>query len=69
MISAFQSRETGFGVQISRIQMEEINEMRRGKNFADLDAAMAVHGQVAKRDLKESPFVVSFELGVNNKGY
>lgn len=69
MISAFQSRETGFGVQISRIQMEEINETRRGKTYVDLDAALAIHGQVAKKDLKESPFVVSFELGMNNEGY
>lgn len=69
MISAFQSRETGFGVEISRIQMEEINESRRGKNYVDLDAALAIHGQVAKKDLEESPFVVSFELGANKEGY
>ena len=69
MISAFQSRETGFGVQISRIQMEEINVPRRGKNYVDLDAALAIHGQVAKKDLEESPFVVSFELGANNECY
>ena len=69
MISAFQSRETGFGVQISRIQMEEINETRRGKNYVDLDAALAIHGQVAKKDLEESPFVVSFESGANNEVY
>ena len=69
MLSAFQSRETGFGVQINRIQMEEINETRQGRNYVDLDAAIAIHGQVSKKDLKESPFVVSFELGANNKGY
>jgi hypothetical protein len=49
--------------------MEEINESRRGKNYVDLDAAIAVHGQVGKKDLKQSPFVVIFELGVNNEGY
>ncbi|KAI2500095.1 hypothetical protein MHU86_14362 [Fragilaria crotonensis] len=69
MLSAIQSRETGFGVPISRIQMEEINETRRGHNYVDLDAAIAVHGQVSKKDLEESPFVVSFELGANNEGY
>ncbi|KAI2498015.1 hypothetical protein MHU86_16452 [Fragilaria crotonensis] len=69
MISAIQSRETGFGVHISRIQLEEINEVRRGTNYVDVDAAMAIHGQCGKRDLKESPFVVSFELGANNEGY
>jgi hypothetical protein len=49
--------------------MEEINETCRGKNYVDLDAVLAVHGQMAKKDLKQSPFLVSFELGVNNKGY
>ncbi|KAI2500715.1 hypothetical protein MHU86_13743 [Fragilaria crotonensis] len=67
MISAIQSRETGFGVHIS--QLEEINEVRRGTNYVDVDAAMAIHGQCGIRDLKESPFVVSFELGANNEGY
>ena len=52
MISAFQSRETGFGVQIRRIQMEEINETRRGKNYVDLDTALAIHGQVEKKTWK-----------------
>jgi hypothetical protein len=61
MISAFQSRETGFGLQISPTQMEEINESRQGKNYVDLDAAIAVHGQVGKKDLKQSPFVVTCE--------
>ncbi|KAI2497793.1 hypothetical protein MHU86_16679 [Fragilaria crotonensis] len=37
--------------------MEEINETRRGHNYVDLDAAIAVHGQVSKKDLEESPFV------------
>ena len=69
MLSAFQSRETGFGVQISRIQMEEINEGRQGQNYIDLDAAIAIHGQVGKKNLQESPFVVSVKLGANNKGY
>ncbi|KAI2496293.1 hypothetical protein MHU86_18205 [Fragilaria crotonensis] len=69
MISAFQSRETGFGVQISRVQLEEINEARRGKTYVDVDAAVAIHGQASKKDLKRSPFVVYFELGANNEGY
>ena len=69
MISALQSRETGFGVEISRVQLEEINETRQGKTYVDVDAAMAIHGQAAKKDLKQSPFVVYFELGANNEGY
>jgi hypothetical protein len=33
-----------------------------------VDAAMAIHGQPMKEDLKK-PFVVYFELGANNEGY
>jgi hypothetical protein len=69
MLSALQSRETGFGVHISRIQMEEINDTCRGRNYSGLDAAIAIHGQVVKKDLEQSPFVLSFELGMNNEGY
>ena len=69
MVSALQSRETGFGVNISEIQFDEINEARRGRNYVDVDAAMAIHGQATKKDLKHSPFVVYFELGANNEGY
>lgn len=46
--------------------MEEINETRQGRNYAAMmDAAIAIHGQVAKRKLEESPFFVSFELEMN----
>ena len=31
MMSAFQSRETGFGMNLSRIHFDEINESRCGK--------------------------------------
>ena len=69
MLSAFQSRETGFGLKLSSIQIGEINETRRNKNFVDVDAAIAIHGQAMKKDLKDSPFVIYFELGANNEGY
>jgi hypothetical protein len=70
MLSAIQSREKGFGVHISRCQLEEINDLRQGQNYVDLDAAIAFnHGQVCKKDLKESPFVVSLLMGANNEGH
>ncbi len=57
-------------MKVSRIQLEEMNEARHGQNYVDLDAGLAVHGQVAKKDLQEeSTFVLSFELGANNEGY
>lgn len=70
MMSAFQARETGCGVQISsRVQLEDINEACRGETYVDVDAAaVAIHGQASKNDLKQTPFVVHFELGTNNEG-
>ncbi len=53
-------------MHISQIQMEKINNTRRGMNYYELDAAIAIHGQVVKKDLERSLFVVSFELGMNN---
>ena len=38
MILALQSRETGFGVEISQMQMDEINESHRGKTYVDVNA-------------------------------
>jgi hypothetical protein len=52
MLSAIQLRETGFGVEISRIQMDEINETRRGHNYVDLDAAIAVTVKLRRRTWK-----------------
>ena len=71
MISAIQSCKTGFDIHIGCIlDMEEINDVcRRGENNVDVDAAVTVHGQATNKDLKESPFVVSFGLGAHNEGY
>ena len=69
MISAFMSRELGFGVVISQEQLDEINQTRRGKEYTDKDAAKFVHNDTAKKDLTESPFVKSFEYGQSAEGY
>jgi hypothetical protein len=69
MVSGMQSRETGFGVSIDETQLQEINWARTGTNYVDKDAAIAIHGQTTKKDLKQSPFIVHFELGANNQGY
>ncbi len=57
------------GLQLSSIQIGEINETHRNKNYVDVDAAIAIHGQAIKKDLKHLPFVIYFELGANNKEY
>jgi hypothetical protein len=57
-------------VRIRQLQLDEINDTRRGQTYDDhVDAALAIHGQALKKDLKESPFVVNFEVGANNEGY
>jgi len=39
MISAFQSRELGFGVKLNQELLDEINFIRRGKKYVDEEAA------------------------------
>ena len=62
-------RETGFEVCISQMQLDEINYARRDQTFIVVDAALAIHGQALEKDLKQSPFVIYFELSLNNEGY
>jgi hypothetical protein len=50
MVSALQSRETGFGITKSGIQLDEINEAHHGQNYVDVNTAMAIHGHAAKKD-------------------
>lgn len=51
------------------MQIDEINKSHCGKTQVDIDAAMVIHGQTAKKDLKQSPFIVYyFDLGANNEG-
>jgi hypothetical protein len=69
MVSALQSCEIGFGISVSCIQLDEINEACCSQNYVNIDAAIAIHGHATKKDLKHSPFVVYFELGANNGGY
>ena len=58
MISAFQSREFGFGMNITDEELQKINETRRGEKYADEAAAIAKRGTADKKDLKHSPFIM-----------
>ncbi len=60
MISAFQSKEFGFGLQVNDEQLTEVNIVRRGKIYID-GAAKKYKGHSLKGDIKESPFVFVFE--------
>ncbi len=69
MISAFQSRELGFGVKLTQEQLDEINFVRRGKKYVDEEAAKKYKGNAIKTDLLCSPFVFEFDCGASNEGY
>ena len=61
MISAFQCREFGFGMELSSQQLEIVNEYRRGKKYKDEEAAKTKRGSSLKLPLTKSPFVLEFE--------
>jgi hypothetical protein len=66
MISAFQSREFGFGMALNEDQLKEVNKYREGKLYTDQDTAMATRQH---KPLTTSPFIQEFEYGKNNDGY
>jgi hypothetical protein len=51
MISAFQSREFGFGVNLTDEQLERVNRKRRGEKYKDEDAAISKLGSAQKKRL------------------
>jgi hypothetical protein len=69
MISAIQSLEFGFGMQICKEDLKKINEKRKGEKYVDESAAMAKRGTAEKRELRSSPFILEFDYVANNDGY
>jgi hypothetical protein len=56
MISAFVSREFGFGMVLSAEDLQKVNEHRQGKDYSDGLAAMDKRGTAAKQPLGELTF-------------
>ena len=69
MISAFVSRDYGFGFDISDEQLFSINSLRSGKEYIDKTAAINKNGNTMKEKLHCSPFVRKLNYGANNEGY
>ena len=71
MVSAFVSREHGIIREISDMVLNEVNEQRLGKMYADEAAAIEILGSPRKMPLKKSksPFLLFFEYGENRQGY
>ena len=46
-----------------------MNEVRKGKEYVDKDAAKVRLGSSIKKPLTKSPFFHEFEYGANKEGY
>jgi len=70
MLSAFVSRELGFGRTLTADELMRINNERRaGKTYTDVQAANEIYKTDQKPLLTESPFVKYLYIGANNDGY
>jgi hypothetical protein len=57
MVSAFQSRELGWGIEMTDEQLHQVNFSQRGKYSFDKEVAQTVLGTAEKGPLTKSPFV------------
>ena len=69
MVSAFQCREFGFGLDLTEDMLSKINERRLGTKYCDTLAAIEVNQTSDKQRLTESPFVRYIDVGENREGY
>jgi hypothetical protein len=71
MLSAFVSREFGFGRKLTEAELVRINCERRGvdKTYTDTVAAMEILKTTKKPLLVDSPFVKYLYIGANNEGF
>ena len=69
MLSAFVSRDFGFGRPLTNSELQAINATRLGKQYLDGHAAYEVLKTYDKPPLTCSPFVKYLFIGANNEGY
>ena len=69
MVSAFTSRELGFGCDVTEDELANINEKRKDEHYSDPEAAEEFYGTSKKQILKSSPFIRELDYGKNNEGY
>jgi hypothetical protein len=68
MISAFVSREFGFGMTLSQDQLDLVNGTRVGQAYIDEESAIK-KGSKFKDPLAESAFICYLQYGANLEGY
>ena len=69
MVSAFTSREFGFGYDLTEVQLQQVNVHRKGKHYCDKKVAIEKLGQTLKQGLKTSPFKRFIQYGNMNEGH
>ena len=69
MISAFTSRELGFGFSLDEETLKKVNQKRKSEKYSDEAAANIVFGKATKSPLTKSPFVRFLEYGLNKDRY
>jgi hypothetical protein len=68
MVSAFCSREFGFGIPVTQSLLDKFNNERKNKHYRMSESAIAKFGTPLKK-LTESPFVRHLEYVANKDGY
>jgi len=68
MKSAFQSREFGFGVVVSKDHLKEVNEKRRNTKYKDLKAAIESRGcKMASKSHLPLRFCLTTQVAMINR--
>jgi hypothetical protein len=69
MISAFVSREFGFGFELTTEQFQEVDANQVREKYKDETAAKKKHGTELKQPLTTSPFYLEFGYEASFEGY
>ena len=69
MVSAFVSREYGFGWDLTKSQLKLVNKYREKQTYCDEKAALEKLGKIEKDKLKTSPFKRQIDYGAMKDGY
>jgi len=69
MVSALQSRELGFRMNLSDDDLKTVNQWQKDRpDYTDTESAIKLNGTTEKEELKESPFFIYFEKSAE-EGY
>ena len=69
MISALISREFGYGLPLTKAELQRVNNYRKNRCYCNQESAKNKRGKIEKDALTESPFIRRLEYGSNKGGY